>query len=144
MNHYERLGGDDALRAILADFYDRVFADPMIGFMFQGLDKARLVELERQFTARVMGADVAYEGRGMRAAHARHPVTRGHFRRRLVLLRQTLEDHDVAPEIIEAWLAHAKRLEAAVLGPARADPGCDPAGPRPSGGVVISGGGGDG
>jgi hemoglobin len=125
MTHFEQVGGEPALRRILEDFYDRVFSDLMIGYLFKGRDKARLVTLELQLTARVMGADVVYEGRPMRAAHAALSINRGQFQRRNQLLRETLRDHEVPDEVQRAWVAHATALERAILG-GRADPDCMP------------------
>lgn len=102
---------------MLVDFYDRVFADVMIGFMFVGIDKARLVELEYRLTARHLGADVVYDaGRSLRSAHAKHPIRRGHFQRRNVILDDTLRDHDVPREVRDAWMATAYALESVILG----------------------------
>ena len=36
----EALGGLDGLRRIVTVFYDHVFPDPMIGYLFDGLDLA--------------------------------------------------------------------------------------------------------
>ncbi|MCB9545369.1 MAG: group 1 truncated hemoglobin [Myxococcales bacterium] len=108
--------GEAGLRAVLVDFYDRVFADPMIGFFFLGKDKARLVELELQHTARMLGERVAYDGRPMREAHAPHRIMKGQFLRRNRLLEQVLADHRVPGAVVEAWLAHARGLEAAITG----------------------------
>ncbi len=124
MTLYEQMG-DEPLRQVLRDFYDRVFADAMIGFLFSGQDRNRLVELEFQLTARALGGDVEYRGRSMREAHAKHPIMRGHFRRRNVILQETLRDHRVPPEVQEAWMGHARALEAAILGPARRSEHCD-------------------
>lgn len=121
---FDQLGGD-ALRAVLEDFYDRVFADVMIGYLFRGQEKARLIGLEWQLTARILGAPVAYEGRGMRAAHARHPIMRGHFMRRNKILEETLADHAVPAPVQAAWLAHARAAERAILGP-RGAADCNP------------------
>lgn len=138
MSLYDDIGGEAALRAVLTAFYDRVFADPMIGYLFMGQDKARLVELELQFTARVMGADVRYTGRSIRAAHAAHSIRKGHFHRRNRLLEETLCDHDVPPHVIEAWLSHARSLERAVLSPTnRQDPHCDSAVPADPSVTVV-------
>ncbi len=115
MTHLEQLG-EDQLRLILTDFYDRVFADVMVGFFFSGQDKGRLIQLEYELTARHLGGGTPYTGRNLREAHASHPIRRGHFQRRNVLLADTLRDHDVPPEIFEAWMATAYALEAAVLG----------------------------
>lgn len=124
MTLFDRLGGWEPLRAILRDFYDRVFDDAMIGFLFKGKDRARLVELEAQFTARALGAAVDYEGRGMRQAHAAVRILPGHFNRRHQLLVETLEDHRVDPLVREAWLGHARALQRAVVSPDRGDAAC--------------------
>lgn len=126
MTHYERLGGEAPLRAILEDFYRRVFADPMIGYLFVGQDPARLVELEFQLTAKMFGAPVAYTGRPLRAAHAPHAIRRGHFHRRNQILLDTLRDHGVPQPIVDGWMSHARALERAILAPRdRADRACD-------------------
>jgi hemoglobin len=106
---YERLG-PDALRAILEDFYDRVFTDPMIGFLFSGSDRARLVQKEWELSAAMLGGPVRYTGRPMRQAHARSPILGGHFARRQQILRETLADHGVAEDIAAEWLRHNDRL----------------------------------
>lgn len=123
---YEQLGGEAPLRAIVADFYDRVFDDVMIGFFFRNQDKARLVEREFEFAARALGAaDVEYRGRTMRAAHAKHPIMRGQFDRRAKILEDTLRDHDVPEAVRLAWMGHTRALARAILGPAARSPHCD-------------------
>ena len=83
---FDRIGGP-ALRRVLEDFYDRVFADTMIGFLFAGKNKQRLVQKEWEMAARMLGADeVAYTGRSIPEAHARSPILGGHFERRLQIL----------------------------------------------------------
>lgn len=111
---FDRIGGD-ALRAVLVDFYDRVFADAMIGFMFAGKDKARLVDKEWELVAALLGApDVTYTGLPMRAAHARHSIFGGQFERRLQILRDTLRDHRVDADVQRAWIDHALALRAQI------------------------------
>lgn len=107
---FDRIGGD-ALRAVLTDFYARVFRDVMIGFMFQGKDRKHLIDREYELTAALLGAPgVTYTGRPMRSAHAQHAIFGGQFERRLQILRETLRDHAVDPEIQQAWLDHQLAL----------------------------------
>lgn len=113
MTPFEVIGGD-ALRAVIADFYDRVFADVMIGFLFAGKDKARLIQLEWELAARMLGADVKYTGRPMRVAHAQLPIFGGHFERRLQILRETMADHDIDPDVQRVWIEHAHALRAQI------------------------------
>ncbi len=111
---YERAGGAEKLRAVLVDFYDRVFDDVMIGFFFRGADKQRLVEKELEFALRLLGADVEYTGKPLPAAHAKHHIMGGQFNRRLQILRETLADHDVPEDVRAAWIRHTEELRGQV------------------------------
>jgi hemoglobin len=111
---FDKIGGD-ALRAVIADFYDRVFRDVMIGFMFQGKDKRHLVDREWEFAAALLGAPgVTYTGRPMRTAHAQHTIFGGHFERRLQILRETLADHHVDADVQRAWIDHTLSLRSQI------------------------------
>lgn len=111
---FDRIG-PAKLRAVITDFYNRVFPDIMIGFMFQGKDRQHLIEREYEFTAAFLGAPgVRYAGRPMRAAHASHTIFGGHFERRLQILRETLRDHDVDPAVQAAWIDHQQALRAQI------------------------------
>jgi len=136
---FERLGGD-ALRAIITDFYRHVFDDVMIGFMFAGKDRARLIDKEWEMAARMLGADIRYSGKSMPDAHARVPITGGHFDRRTQILRETLAAHGVPQDIQDAWLGHVEALRAQITADrgsecdhdaaaARTTTTADPAGP---------------
>jgi hemoglobin len=113
--------GAARLRAMVADFYERVFADVMIGFLFVGKDRAHLIEREWELAARMLGGDVAYAGRPLREAHRRSPILGGHFDRRLELWRQAMVDHDLPPAAQEVLLRHNRALRAQVT----ADPTSD-------------------
>jgi hemoglobin len=107
---FEKIG-EAKLRAVVADFYDRVFADVMIGFMFQGKDKQRLIDREWEMAAKFLGAPgIEYTGRPMRAAHAQHTIFGGHFERRLQILRETMRDHDIDPDVQRVWIEHTNAL----------------------------------
>ncbi len=112
---FDQIGGD-ALRAVIEDFYDRIFADIMIGFLFHGKDRQRLVDKEWEFAARMLGADVKYTGKPIRKAHARSPILGGHFERRLQLLKDVLADHNVAQPVRDKWIEHTLALRAQVTG----------------------------
>lgn len=106
---FERLGAA-RLKAVIADFVDRMRGDDMIGFFFRDVDRERLVRHEFQFTARALGAKLRYEGRPIAQAHARHPIMGGQFARRKTLLGQTLQDHGVPEDIRRLLLEHTERL----------------------------------
>lgn len=110
--------GEPLLRAVIDDFVDRVFADVMIGYMFSGVDKPRLKQIEYQFIARGLGAAIVYQGRSIVGVHARLRIKGGQFSRRKTLLQQSLLDHGAPAEVIEAIMEHTERLRATVTGPA--------------------------
>jgi hemoglobin len=102
--------GADKLRAVVTDFYSRVFGDVMIGFLFEGKSRQHLIDREYEFTANFLGGDVKYTGRPMRTAHAQSPIFGGHFERRLQILRETLRDNAVDPEVQQSWIDHTLAL----------------------------------
>ena len=111
---FDRIGAD-ALRAVIADFYARIFPDVMIGYMFQGKDRQHLIDREYELTAALLGAPgVTYRGRPMRTAHAQHSIFGGQFERRLQILRETLRDHAVDPEVVAAWIDHQQSLRSQI------------------------------
>ncbi|MGH7848089.1 MAG: group I truncated hemoglobin [Candidatus Binatia bacterium] len=121
---FEKLGGERKLRHLIDVFIDRVFADPMIGFFFRNADRRRLKEMEYQLTAEFLGAGVAYQGRPLHVAHAKHPIMGGQFMRRMQILRETLEELDVPEEVRSAWLAHTESLRPLITRDRGSD--CDP------------------
>ena len=107
---HEQAGGRAGIRAVLAEFYDTVFADVMIGFLFKDSDKRRLIERELELTLRALGADVEYTGRPIAEVHAPFPIMGGHFMRRRQLLCDAMERHALPAAVREAWLAHTDAL----------------------------------
>jgi truncated hemoglobin YjbI len=111
---YETLGGEQTLRNIIHDFVNKMASDVMIGFFFTSVNLTRLKELEFQHASAFLGGPHTYKGRPLTQAHAPHPIMGGHFARRLVLLRETLQEHAVPVSIIEAWLAHNQSLQSEI------------------------------
>ena len=121
---FEELGGEPILRRIIDRFVDRVFDDVMIGFFFRNANRDRIKEKEYEFAARYLGADVAYTGRPLSDAHAPHRIMGGQFMRRLVILRETLDEFEVPRHIAEHWLSHTESLLAVITRNAATE--CDP------------------
>lgn len=113
---YDEMGGEAAVRAIIDDFIDRVFSDIMIGFHFRNANKKRIKETEFQLAAESLGADIKYKGKDLFEIHANHHIVGGHFMRRLKILENTLKDHQVAPHLIDIWLADNEGLRHEITG----------------------------
>jgi len=123
-NHFDQLGGETKLRAIIDTFIDRVFEDRMIGFFFRHADRARIKEFEYQLAAGFLGAPVEYQGRPLDQVHSKHPIMGGHFARRRQILKETLEYYRVPVEITRAWLEHTDALRSLIT--PQTDSTCDP------------------
>jgi hemoglobin len=121
---FDDLGGEIALRRIIDDFIDRVFADRMIGFFFRAADKERIKEMEYQHAAVFLGAKLTYRGRPLAVVHAKHPIMGGHFARRKQILKETLEFHAVPESIKTAWLQHTEEQRALIT--QQSGSHCDP------------------
>jgi hemoglobin len=111
---HEQAGGAEKLRTVLRDFYDTVFADVMIGYLFKNADKTRLVDRELELTLAALGADVAYTGRPIADVHRPLPIMGGHFMRRRVLLAEAMERHGLPSAVRDAVLAHTDALRSQV------------------------------
>lgn len=118
-------GDLQGLRHILSDFYNRVFQDPMIGYLFREQDQERLIEREVEWTAKALGVEIKYTGRSLAKAHQSHPIRRGHFHRRNHLLQQTLIDHKLSESVITWWMHHSQSLEKVILGRAQNKQDCE-------------------
>ena len=116
MSLWDDAGGEEGVRKILRRLYDKLFADVMTGFLFQGKDKETIVEHQVWFTARFLGGPPdRYTGRPMPEAHASLPLLAGHFDRRHHLLKETLEELAVPKHVADEWLRIDQQLRTAVL-----------------------------
>jgi truncated hemoglobin YjbI len=112
---YDALGGEEKVRAVLRSLYDRLFVDPMVGFLFEGKDKEHIVAQQVLFTGRFLGGPQRYTGKPLPEAHASLPLLPGHFDRRHHLLAIVLEEQGVPEEVRRAWLHIDESLRPSVL-----------------------------
>jgi len=76
---YERLGGIDAITAVVGDFRDRVARDDRINLKFARTDLGRLTKMLIDQVCEATGGPCKYTGRSMKEAHAGMRVTNGEF-----------------------------------------------------------------
>jgi len=97
---FDRIGGAEAVAAVVDDFYDRVLADPLLSGFFANTDMARLKAHQRAFIAAALGGPQTYRGRTMAEAHAGLGLKPEHFDAVVTHLTESLRKHDVAEDII--------------------------------------------
>ena len=110
---YDRLGGGEAVTAVIEDFVARCAADDRINAKFARTDiprlKAKLIEQVTEAT----GGPLSYTGRSMRETHDGMAVTAGEFDALVEDLVATLNAFSVPAAEQQALLE--------ILGPLRSD-----------------------
>jgi hemoglobin len=112
---YEAIGGEPAVLRVLQSLYDKLFDDPIVGFLFQGRDKQHIVSQQLAFTCHFLGGPQEYEGRPLPAVHGALPLLPGHFDRRHRLLEQMLDEQRVPDEVKRVWLQIDEALRPSIL-----------------------------
>jgi hemoglobin len=101
MSLYQELGGAAALQMALDHFYKKVLADPRLSGYFDDVSLDQLKVKQRAFFAMAFGGPNEYEGRGLRAAHARSRragLDEAHFELFMGHFRSTLEELGVGED----------------------------------------------
>ncbi|WP_431877899.1 group I truncated hemoglobin [Amycolatopsis sacchari] len=117
---YEQIGGEEALSAIVEDFYDRVLADPELRVFFAGANLNRLKGRQVEFFSGALGGPDHYEGLSMKEAHRGRGIGQDHFDRVATLLADSLRDAGVPPELVDRILAAVAPLATDIVSPAAA------------------------
>jgi hemoglobin len=92
---YERLGGLDAITAVVDSFAGRCAGDDRINRKFARTDIPRLKRMLVDQVCEAAGGPCTYMGRGMREAHDGMEVTAGEFDALVADLVETLDEFEV-------------------------------------------------
>lgn len=103
------------LKGIIRTFYQKVFADVMIGFMFQKSDLEDLVDHQLAFSLNMFGHRASYQGQPLREVHFPLKIRGGQFRRRQIILKETLLAHDLSETFVQQWLDKEENLKSHII-----------------------------
>src|SRR5262245_6689721 len=92
---FERLGGKDAISAVVDDFAGNVLADPRINKKFAKSDPARLLANLKDFVCFATGGPCRYTGLDMKTSHKNMGATAGEFTALVEDLVKTLNKFNV-------------------------------------------------
>ena len=112
---YTKLGGRDAVEAVVSDFYDRVLDDESVSHHFDGMDMEALYAHQVQFISAVAGGPVDYEGADMRTAHDHLDISETEFDAIATHLDAALREHGVAKPDRNAILGEVEALREPIL-----------------------------
>jgi hemoglobin len=76
---YEQIGGEEALVAVVDDFYERVLADAELAAFFDGVNMSKLKGMQIEFFAAALGGPDEYRGRSMKDVHRGRGIEQHHF-----------------------------------------------------------------
>lgn len=117
---YDAIGGDEALVAVVDDFYVRVLADPNLSGFFAGTNMTRLKGRQVEFFAAALGGPLPYEGASMRDAHRGRGIRQEHFDLVAGHLIASLADAGVPDEMIGRIVGAIAPLAGQIVSPAAA------------------------
>jgi hemoglobin len=93
---YDRLGGIEAIKAVVGEFAGRVLADERVNKKFAKSDAPRLVLHLQEIVCKVTGGPCEYTGLSMKESHKNMKVTAGEFNALVEDLVGALDKFNVA------------------------------------------------
>lgn len=116
---YHRLGGYDALAAVVDDFLGRLLADPQIEPFFRDLqlgEKRRVRQMLVDQLCEATGGPCVYVGKDMKTAHTRMDITEDEWNRAVGHLAATLETFRVPTRERDELLSAVAGLKDQIVG----------------------------
>jgi len=119
---YDRLGGENAIGAVVETFYQKVQADTRIRHFFVDVDMDRQRLKQKNFLTMVTGGPANYTGKSMRLGH-QHLLAKGlndgHVDAVIELLGKALAEYEVSAADIKDVAALANSVRDDVLSRSR-------------------------
>lgn len=112
---YEKIGGQQAVKQIVNDFYNHVLVDDTVNHFFAHTDMEEQRRHQTAFISYALGGSAQYIGRSMEKAHAGLNLQPEHFDAIVKHLSDALAEHSVPPEEIEVVIERVATLKEAVL-----------------------------
>ena len=115
---YEAIGGQEALVAVVDDFYERVLADAELAGFFKGTNLPRLKGMQVEFFAAALGGPDEYRGRSMKDVHRGRGIAQHHFDLVAKYLADSLLAAGVPEETTHTIIGAVAPLSADIVSPA--------------------------
>lgn len=92
------------VRQVLEDFYDRVYADPLLSPFFERVTKDRVTDKQYSFMKQCITGEKVYFGQRPRNAHHWMIISDALFDHRQALMLQALQAQNLTPDQIDRWV----------------------------------------
>lgn len=115
---YKRIGGYDALAAVLDDFVPRLVTDPLVGKYFVGAGKDTQMHIRQMaldFFCNITGGPCLYIGRPMKTAHTGLGINEAEWDAGVRHFQATLDKFKVPQPEREELVAAVARLKTDIV-----------------------------
>jgi hemoglobin len=112
---YERLGGEEKIRAIARDIFDNHRNNPTISPRYADSDREEVVRIVTEFICAGTGGPQSYSGKDMVAAHKGMNINEQEYMAVLDDILAALEKHGVGPREQEELLMISYSLRKEIL-----------------------------
>ena len=99
---FERYGGFASVRKVVSTFYEYMLDDERMAPYFAGIDMRRQIDHQSKFISAVMGGPASYSDDHLQRVHARLGIDHEAFGVMANLLKEAMEEHDMAPVDVDA------------------------------------------
>lgn len=99
---FQKYGGFSKVSRMVLDLYNRLLDDDDIGPFFDDVDMARIVDHQTKFISSLLGGPASYSDDQISRMHQNLAINARHFDILSEILAETLADHGMAPEDVEA------------------------------------------
>lgn len=90
--------------AVIARFYTKVYADPLLAPLFAGIRQDTQQQRLAGFIRKTRGRGNPFDAASLRGVHTRLGLTAAHFARREALLREALAEAGHGEEVVSCWM----------------------------------------
>jgi hemoglobin len=115
---YKRLGGYDAIAAVVDDFAPRLIKDPQLGRFFQGASQDSIRRIRQHlvdFVCQATGGPCYYFGRDMKTSHAGLGITESDWQRMVEHFKVTLNKFQVPAKEQEELISLVATTKGAIV-----------------------------
>ncbi len=112
---FDELGGMACLEKVHRIFYGKLLSDSWLKGFFDGVPRPHLEAQQSDFMAGLFGGPKVYAGKLPRSAHKHMFITEEVFLARHDLLKQSLVEASVRPDLMARWLDYDMRMKKALV-----------------------------
>jgi len=93
----------EQIESVVHRFYDKVYADPLLSPLFEGVARARQEQRLAGFVRMTRGRRNVFDADFLKTAHARLPITTALLVRRAQLLADSITESGHGEEVVACW-----------------------------------------